>query len=81
MSTKIKRFRNRTNHSMCIFIEDLFLVNSLKVFIKGLCELLFVTSYICPQLQIGQVLSNERFTQESLFVTALIFFQGYHTIN
>ena len=80
MSTKIKRFRNRTNHSMCIFIEDLFPVNSLKVF-KGLCELLFVTSYICPHLQIGEVLSNERFTQESLFVTALIFFQGYHTIN
>ena len=35
-----------------------------------------MTSYICPHLQIGEVLSNERLTQESLFVTALIFFKG-----
>ena len=36
-----------------------------------------MTSYIrIPPLQIGEVLSNERFTQESLFVTALIFFKG-----
>ena len=78
MSTKIKSFRNRTNHSMCIFIEDFFLVNSLKVF--KVC-VNYCSCYICPHLQIEEVLSNERFTQESLFVTALIFFQGYHTIN
>ena len=38
--------------------------------------LTIVTSYIYPHLQIGEVLSYERFTQESLFVTALIFFKG-----
>ena len=35
-----------------------------------------MTSYIYPHLQIGEVLSNARFTEESLFVTALLFFKG-----
>ena len=33
MSTKIKRFRNGANHSICIFTEALSRVNSLEVFV------------------------------------------------
>ena len=34
---------------------------------------MFVTSYIYPHFQVGEVFTNKRFAQESLFVTDIFF--------
>ena len=63
MSTEKKRFRNRTNHSMCIFIEALSLVNSLKVF--KVCGKLYIPPLTDLESLIKKALYSRKFVRDS----------------